>query len=175
MQSNLIPNNILGINNSFGCTLCLSQIDGFNPVSEFTDKANTKWHLVKSAFNSSIEIPNPKCLQITDFWNHIFPNIPEKVFVYAVEGIKQPSVETEKPVRIMYQWFSLKNVPNFSPNMITEHEWKRANVYASEIEDTRMSKLLAICKIDSSSVPIIEQDKTEIDLIKLEKHETKSK
>ena len=175
MQNNLIPNNILGLNPNLNGTLGLTQIDSFEPVTEFKDKTQCVWKLVKSAFNSSIEIPNPKCLQITDYWNHIYPNLSEQVYVYAVEGIKQPTVETEKPVKILYQWFSLKNVPNFLPTMITESEWKRANVYASEIEDTRMSKLLALCRIESIDVPTVQPDKSDNQLIKLGKNEPKTK
>lgn len=59
--------------------------------------------------------------------------------------------------------------------MITETEWKRANVYASEIEDTRMSKLLALCRIESIDVPTVQPDKSDNQLIKLGKNESKAK
>ena len=159
----LIPNNIFQPNNLLTGTLCLSQIEGFEPVSEFTDSAQTKWHLVKSAFNSCIEIPNPKNVQIVNYWNHAFPNLKENVYIYVVEGIKQPTVETERPSRIMYQWFSIKNIPSFMPSMITDLEWKKANVYGAEIADTRVSQLYALCKI-SNNTPI---EETNTDLIKV--------
>lgn len=143
----LIPSPVLGQNTFARNTLSLNQIENFEPVKEFTDSSNTHWLLVKSSTDSSIEIPDPKSIQIVDYWNHAFPNIDEKLYVYSVEGIKQPRVETEQPTRINYQWFSLNYVPTFNPTMITEAEWRKANVYAAPIADTRLSKLYAFCKI----------------------------
>lgn len=174
MQNSLIPQSILGVNNILNSgTLALNQIDGFEPVTDFIDASNTKWHLVKSAFNSCIEIPNPKALQIVNYWNHIYPNLSEQVYIYVVEGIKQPTVETEKPTRILYQWFSLKNIQNFLPTMITEQEWRKANVYASDMVDTRMSQLLALCKIESD-VPVVDAKQETSELIKLGKKKIES-
>ena len=53
-------------------TLCLNQVEGFEPVKEFRDQSNTLWSLVKAASNSTVGIPDPKSLQIVDYWNHSF-------------------------------------------------------------------------------------------------------
>jgi len=144
----LIPNPVMGQPIVNRQTLGLSQIDGFEPVGSFTDDNNISWSLVKSAFDSATDIPDPKSIQIVDYWNHIFPNLEEKIYVYVVEGIKQPRVETEHPTRVMYQWFSTNCVTNFTPQMITEQEWRKANVYAAPIINSRVSKLNAICKTE---------------------------
>lgn len=158
----LIPNPVLGNVNTLRNTLNLSQIEGFEPVGSFTDDSNTSWSLVKSSFDSATEIPDPKSLQLVDYWNHIFPNLEEKIYVYVVEGIKQPRVETEHPTRIIYQWFSTSYVPNFTPQMITDQEWRKANVYAAPIVNSRVSKLNALCKVQT----VVEEPK-ESDLIKI--------
>lgn len=134
-------------------TLGLNQIEGFSPVQQFVDESNTSWQLVKAAANSTIDIPDPKSIQITDYWNHEFPGLRSKLYVYVVEGIKQPRVETEQPTRIMYQWFSTVFVPTFTPLMITDREWLRANVYAAPVVNARVSKLNAICRIADGAVP----------------------
>lgn len=126
-------------------TLALNQIEGFTPVQTFTDSSNVGWSLSKSCFDSSKDIPDPKSIQITDYWNHEFPNIKTKLYIYVVEGIRQPRVETERPSKVLYQWFSPVFIPNFDPTMITDREWLKANVYVANIEDTRVSKLNALC------------------------------
>lgn len=130
-------------------TLCLSQIDKFIPTKKFTDDNNTEWALVKASSDSTVDIPDPKNMQVIDYWNHEFPNLKTKVYVYVVEGIRQPRVETEQPTRIMYQWFSTVFVPNFTPTMITDKEWLKANVYAAPVINSRVSKLNAICRTNS--------------------------
>lgn len=132
-------------------SLCLNQIDGFQPVREFTDSNNIVWTLVKDSGNSTVEIPDPKGVQIIDYWNHPFPGIQQKLYVYVVEGIKAPRVETEKPTRVMYQWFSTLFIQQFTPQMITEREWRKANVYAAPMTDSRVSKLKAICHINEGN------------------------
>ena len=136
-------------------TLNLNQIENFQPVKKFKDDSNTEWTLVKSSFDSTVDIPDPRGIQVVDFWNHEFPNLKTKLYVYVVEGIKQPRVETEQPTRVMYQWFSLVFVPTFTPSMITDKEWLKANVYAAPIINARVSKLKAICHITNtvSAVP----------------------
>lgn len=138
--------------NAIKNTLSLNQIEGFTPVQEFTDETNTKWSLVKSSLDSTIDIPDPKTLQIVDFWNHEFPNLKTKLYVYVVEGVRQPRVETEQPSRILYQWFSPVFVPTFTPQMISDKEWLKANVYAAPVVNARVSKLNAICHIKGSEV-----------------------
>ena len=149
-SSSQIPNPCINPPNAFiKNTLSLNQIEGFEAVKEFVDKTNTKWSLVKSSADSTIDIPDPKTLQIVDFWNHEFPNLKTKLYVYVVEGIRQPRVETEQPSRILYQWFSPVFVPTFTPQMISDKEWLKANVYAAPLVNGRVSKLNAICHIQN--------------------------
>ena len=133
-------------------SLGLNQVEGFAPVNEFTDESNTKWTLAKAASNSTVGIPDPKSLQIVDFWNHAFPrkDLSSKLYVYVVEGIKQPQVATEQPMKVLYQWFSPVFVPQFTPQMISDQEWKKANVYAAPVVDARVSKLNALCKVQGA-------------------------
>ncbi len=127
--------------------LGLTQVEGFEPVQSFADSSGVAWVLAKASSDSTRDVPDPKSVQITDYWNHEFPNIRQKVYVYVVEGIRVPRVETEQPSRILYQWFSSVFIPKFDPTMITEREWLKANVYVASIGDTRVSKLNAICKV----------------------------
>lgn len=144
LPNQLIPNIQQNLN-----TLNLTQIADFDPVKMFTDQTGAQWQLVKASFDSSIEIPDPKTIQIVNYWNHIFPNLEkQKVYLYVVEGIKQPRVETERPTRILYQWFSLVGLQQFTPQMISPNEWLKANVYASAIIDNRVSILNALCKVE---------------------------
>lgn len=128
--------------------LGLRQLSKFNITTSFKDSDGKTWKLVKSANDSSVEIPDPSYVQVTDYWNHEFPNSNGKVFVYVVEGIKKPRIETEYPVRVLYQWFSTKNNPQFTPQIISANEWHRANVYTAPISDSRVSKLSALCGIE---------------------------
>ena len=130
-------------------TLMLNQLEGFEPVREFTDAANVKWSLAKAASDSTRDIPDPKTVQVTNCWNHEFPaKLSPKIYVYAVEAVRLPRVSTEQPSMLLYQWFSTVQI-DFNPSMITDREWMKANVYAAPIQDTRMSKLLAICKMQA--------------------------
>lgn len=127
--------------------LGLTQVEGYEPVQSFADSSGVAWVLAKASSDSTRDVPDPKAVQITDYWNHEFPNIRQKVYVYVVEGIRVPRVETEQPSRILYQWFSPVFIPKFDPTMITEREWLKANVYVASMGDTRLSKLNAICKV----------------------------
>jgi hypothetical protein len=128
--------------------LGLRQMANFGITREFKDSDGKLWKLVKSANDASVEVPDPAFVQITDYWNHDFPNSNGKVFIYVVEGIKRPRVDTERPVRVLYQWFSTKNNPQFTPQMISGNEWRRANVYTAQIQDSRVSKLSALCGVE---------------------------
>jgi len=134
--------------------LGLTQVEGFEPVQSFLDSSGLSWVLSKAASDSTRDVPDPKSIQITDYWNHEFPNLKQKVYVYVVEGIRIPRVETERPSRILYQWFSSIFIPRFDPTMITDREWLKANVYTSSLGDSRISKLNAICKIDNSKMTV---------------------
>lgn len=141
-------------------TLSLNQVEGFEPVREFRDQSNTHWTLVKAASNSTVGIPDPKSLQIVDYWNHSFPrkDLQNKLYIYVVEAIKQPQVETEKPTKVLFQWFSPIFVPQFSPQMISQREWLKANVYSAEVVDARVSKLNALCKVSAEQQAPAESD-----------------
>lgn len=128
-------------------TLNLTQIDKFEMVKSFRDDTNVEWTLVKQSSDSTVDIPDPKTIQVLGYWNHAFPGIKDKIYIYVVEGIRRPRVDTEKPTLVLYQWFSSVFVPNFTPDMITQREWLKANVYAAPILDARVSKLHALCKI----------------------------
>lgn len=132
-------------------SLCLNQIADFEPVKQFTDDNNTVWTLTKSSSDSTVDVPDPSIMQIVDYWNHEYPGIKTKLYIYVVEGIRKPRVETERPCHVLYQWFSTIFVPTFTPQMITQREWLRANVYTAPVNQTRMSKLKALCKISDSA------------------------
>ena len=139
----------------------LKQIQDFEMPRDFTDSNGKSWKLVKSAHDSSVEIPDPQYVQITDYWNHEFPGSEGKVYIYVVEGIKRPRIDTERSVNVLYQWFSTANNPSFTPQSITPAEWYNANVYTSPITDARVSKLRALCNIAEDKQTILQnaQDK----------------
>ncbi|MBP3730032.1 MAG: hypothetical protein J6I40_01005 [Mailhella sp.] len=145
-------------------SLGLTQIEGFPPVAEFTDDANAKWTLVKSASDSTVDIPAPNSMQVVDYWNHDFPGLDKPVYIYVVEGIRQPRVDTEQPCRVLYQWFSKTFVKDFQPQMISENEWRKANVYAAPLNGNRIAKLKALCHVQSIEAQPAAND----DLIKVE-------
>lgn len=156
--------NINNLANIDAISLGLKQISGFEMVGTFSDSSGTKWRLVKSASDSGVEIPDPALLQVTDYWCHEFPGSSGRVYIYVVEGIKQPRTENEKPVSILYQWFSTYNNPSFTPQMISKSEWLTANVYASEVKSSRISKLNALCRVSSQNNKP-ENDSIDISLI----------
>lgn len=135
---------------SEGLGLC--QVNGFQMVRQFKDAAGVEWALRKSAEDSSVDIPDPAYVQVTDFWNHVVPGTNNKVYIYVVEGIKRPRTTSERPVKILYQWFSEYNNPTFTPQMITPAEWSAANVFTSAIGDARVSKLKALCGLKDEPV-----------------------
>lgn len=145
-------------------TLGLNQIENFAPVQKFSDETNTEWTLVKSSTDSTVDIPDPKSMQVIDYWNHEFPGLKTKLYVYVVEGVRQPRVETEQPTKILYQWFSTVFVPTFTPQMITDKEWLKANVYAAPVINSRVGKLKAICKLEDMPAADTKEEK----LIKVE-------
>lgn len=142
---------------SDGLGLC--QVNGFQMVQSFRDAAGVEWSLRKSAEDSSVDIPDPGYVQITDFWNHSVPGTGDKVFIYVVEGIRRPRTTNERPVKILYQWFSEYNNPTFTPQMITPAEWAAANVFTSAIGDARVSKLKALCGLPDEPVKQEQQRK----------------
>jgi len=127
--------------------LGLSQIKDFTPVKEFTDSDGVSWELKKSAFDSSVAIPDPSMVTFTDAWCHEFPGSNGKVWCYCIEGVKRPATETERTIRVLYNWFATSGDPQFGPSRVTQQEWYRANVYAASMSDARMSKFNALCGI----------------------------
>ena len=162
---NEFANNNIQLSNQTGI-LGLRQLANFNMTQSFQDSDGKQWKLVKSANDSSVDIPDPSFVQITDYWNHEFPNSSGKVFIYVVEGIKRPRIETERPVRVLYQWFSTKNNPQFNYQMISPNEWHRANVFTSPITDSRISKLSALYGIEMAGTlePVSQQTQQEPDI-----------
>ena len=130
-------------------SLQLTQIDGFEPVQQFTDSSGQTWKLIKSANSGMCEIPDPRNLNIIDYWNHEHPS-SSKIFIYVVEGVRAPKTTRETACKVLYMWFSTVNNKSFTPQMIKPNEWLTANVYAAEITDARISKLKALCKYDES-------------------------
>ena len=130
-------------------TLMLNQLEGWEPVTDFTDSTGVHWQLAKAATDSTRDIPDPKTVQFMAAWNHEFPaKLSQKVYVYAVEAIRPPRVATEQPSMLLYQWFSTVKM-DFNPSMITDREWLKANVYSAEVVDARVSKLNALCKVSA--------------------------
>lgn len=143
-------------------SLQLTQIDGFEPTPEFTDSNGTRWQLVKSANSGMSEIPDPQSVNITDYWNHEYPGSNGKVFIYVVEGVRVPKTNRETACNVLYAWFSTVDNKNFTPQMIKQSEWLTANVYASAITDSRVSKLKALCKVQNqptqTTIPVEENN-----------------
>ena len=126
----------------------LTQFKDLNMPQAFTDDNGTKWKLAKSSKDSSVEIPDPAMVTLTRWWNHAHPLSNGKVYIYVVEGIKRPRIESENSVMVLYQWFSTVNRSNFTPNDITAAEWYNANVYTANIIDSRISQLRALCGLN---------------------------
>lgn len=105
-------------------SLGLRQIKDFDVVENFQDANGKLWRLVKRSTDSSIEIPDPQYLQVTDYWCHEFPNSSPKTYIYVVEGVKHPreTDENSQKTCILYQWFSTNEVKNFTPQMISQSE-----------------------------------------------------
>ena len=91
--------------------------------------------------------------------------IDGKVFVYCVQGIKRPKIDTEKPTQIIYQWFSTVNNPQFTPMMITQTEWCKANIYMSQLNDSRLSVLNAFCGIKQEVKQVKQSEDIPLNLI----------
>lgn len=127
----------------------LTQFHDLDMPQNFIDNSGISWKLAKSAKDSSVEIPDPSMVALTRWWNHVHPASNGRVYLYVVEGIKKPRIETEAPVMVLYQWFSMCNRPNFTPQDITSAEWYNANVYTASIVDSRTSILNSLCGSDS--------------------------
>lgn len=149
-MNNISPDYISNLYNQNLPSLQLTQIDGFEPVQQFTDSSGQTWKLIKSANSGMCEIPDPRNLNIIDYWNHEHPSSNGKIFIYVVEGVRAPKTTRETACKVLYMWFSTVNNHSFTPQMIKPNEWLTANVYAAEITDARISKLKALCKYDES-------------------------
>lgn len=138
-------------------SLQLTQIDGYEPLSEFTDSSGIKWRLVKAANSGMSEIPDPQSVNVTDYWCHEYPGSGGKVHIYVVEGVRVPKTARETACNVLYSWFSTVDNKNFTPQMIRPAEWLMANVYAAPISDARVSKLKALCKIRDDAQSVMTQ------------------
>lgn len=151
IQTANIPNLNTNLINSITAQkqpIGLTQFKDLNMPLSFTDDNGTKWKLAKSSKDSSVEIPDPAMVTLTRWWNHAHPLSNGKVYIYVVEGIKRPRIESENSVMVLYQWFSTANRSNFTPNDITAAEWYNANVYTANIIDSRISQLRALCGLN---------------------------
>lgn len=135
-------------NNSLG----LRQIQDFEMVDSFRDSYGKTWKLVKRSTDNSVEIPDPQYLQVTDFWCHEMPGSNGKIYCYAVEGIKHPRDDGSQKMIVLYQWFSTTFNKSFTPQMISQSEWHKANVYSTDLVDSKLSKLYALCKAQQEQV-----------------------
>lgn len=145
LAPNLIQNSALPPKAPIG----LTQFRDLDMPQNFVDNSGISWKLAKSAKDSSVEIPDPSMVALTRWWNHVHPASNGRVYLYVVEGIKKPRIETEAPVMVLYQWFSMCNRPNFTPQDITSSEWYNANVYTANIVDSRISILNSLCGSES--------------------------
>lgn len=133
-------------------SLQLTQIDKFEPPTEFQDSTGIRWQLVKDSRSGAGEVPDPAAVSVTDYWMHEFPGSNGKIFLYVVEGLRAPKTQREAPCRVLYSWYSTVNYPAFTPQLIKPQEWLVANVYAAGISDSRVSKLRALCKVPEAPV-----------------------
>lgn len=142
-------------------SLQLTQIDGYEPLPEFTDSSGVRWRLVKAANSGMSEIPDPQSVNVTDYWNHEYPGSNGKVYIYVVEGVRVPKTSRETACNVLYTWFSTVDNKQFTPQMIRPNEWLMANVYASPVTDARVSKLKALCKVRDDAPAVMPQTGTE--------------
>ena len=150
--------------------LGLRQIQGFEMVDSFKDAYGKVWKLVKRSTDNSVEIPDPQYLQVTDYWCHEVPGTNAKIYCYVVEGIKHPRDDGSQKMIVLYQWFSTVFNKSFSPSMISQPEWHKANVYSTDLVDSKLSKLYALCKTPQNEMtqPQQEQKPEHIEDIDLE-------
>ena len=163
---NLNTNLINSITTAQKQPIGLTQFKDLNMPQSFTDDNGTKWKLAKSSKDSSVEIPDPAMVTLTRWWNHVHPLSNGKVYIYVVEGIKRPRIESENSVMVLYQWFSTANRSNFTPNDITAAEWYNANVYTANIIDSRISQLRALCGLNQEQKINVPNNNTIEELIR---------
>jgi hypothetical protein len=135
---------------TYSSTRVLSQLKGVEPVKEITTDDNITFKLVKSAFDSSIGIPDPTQVFFTDAWCKEYPNTNGSVWCYCCQGIKRPSSNTEKPTLVLYTWFSTQGDPSFNPSTITRDDWLRACVYAYPLSNHRNAIFNGLCGVSSA-------------------------
>lgn len=159
MNNNLLPSLVPNI------TLGLTQIDGYSLPEKFKDSDGITWTLEKSYTNSLRDLPDPNRVQITNLWNHKFlGDIKTPVYVYVVEGTILPRTQSEKPVRVLFQWFSAINIKDWNMASISQSEWLMANMYVANVSDSRMSKLKALCNYTEKE-PVHPEPNTSVGLL----------
>ena len=60
-------------------------------------------------------------------------------------------MKVHKKMVVLYQWFSTSFNKQFTPQMISQAEWHKANVYSSDLMDSKVSKLYALCKTQQTT------------------------
>lgn len=146
-------------------SLGLRQIQGFDMVDSFKDADGKMWRLVKRSTDNTVEIPDPQYLQVTDYWCHEMPNSSGKIFCYVVEGIKHPRDDGSQKMVVLYQWFSTTFNKSFTPQMITQTEWHKANVFTTDLVDSKVSKLYALCKTQVQTTQAQSQEPIQVEHI----------
>ena len=159
MHNNLLPSLVPNV------TLGLTQIDSYTVPEKFKDSDGITWVLEKSYTDPLRNLPDPNRIQITNIWNHKFlGDIKTPVYVYVVEGTILPRTPSEKPVRVLLQWFSQTNIKDWSLASISQPEWLMANMYVANVSDSRMSKLKALCNY-SDKEPVAPETNTQVGLL----------
>lgn len=122
MQLPKAPTNPLG----------LAQLSEFDPPKEI-NVHGVKWSLYKDYRDSMRQLPPPNNVKWDDGGFIPMPQYDGKVYWYCMYGTKFPAAGSqERPVRVLYQWFHTIQIPQLSPNFITDVDWSRANVYTAD-------------------------------------------
>jgi len=150
-------------------SLGLTQIEGKMPVKQFRDSTNTDWTLIKASDDPTMSVPDVRNIQWVDAWCAQHPDKRyAKVMMYVAEGVCMPRIETEKPRRVMFQWFSTTKVQAFNPQMVTDKDLLRANIYSASLPDARTSQLYALCQCVTETQQVQEPVQENVPLIKLD-------
>ena len=163
----LIPNPVQNLN-APAYSIGLTQMEGFSPIKQFRDSTNTDWVLKKASDDPTMGVPDTRNIQWVDAWCAQHPDKRfSKVMVYIAEGVCMPRIETEKPMRIMFQWCSLTKVQGFNPSMVQDKDWLRANIYTAALPDARASQLYALCQCGGQAQAPQQVQQQEEPLIKM--------
>lgn len=138
----------------------LAQVEGFVPPKEITVQGQ-KWELIRDSNSPFSSIP-PLNQMTWEFNSNIPLNFYEPtVYWYCLHGIKHPTNQGEKPVRLLYQWFHTIQIP-LNPNEIPEADWDKANVYRSEVGRFELDFAAAMFGITESTPQVKQVDYPEV-------------